>query len=468
MSRQFHLTRTQASFAEDVTTRNCAMFGSIGDGKSLALYAKADSLCRAFPGTVGVLARKDFADLRQSTLRDFWQLWPELRKGYNESTHVLEYPRQQGVASTLIFREWKDLTGILSMNLGFVGLEQAEEDSEGACQTFSGRLRHKAQMRDGVPYHQLNLVGNMAGHNHIWRDYKIKAPREHYDPSMYALYESTLFENKANLPPNYYENLIATMPERWLKRFVYASWDDFEGLIWPEFNALVHVVTPFPIPKDWVRIVCVDFGYRHPTAVLFVAEDPQGNLWLYDEYRCSGTRIEDTCREILARMEAEGVDESRRLKLGDPSMFRNDREDEVGLTSVSEQFASHGLTLQRANNDVNGGIDKVSAYLKSQRLKVFKNCPMTIEEIGDYQWEKLKPGLVGTRPDPEKPRKVKDDLMDAMRYVVNSRAFYNPPGRANERPHESRPVQLGGFKGGADPRRDAGGVVKIGSDVWRK
>ena len=34
--------------------------------------------------------------------------------------------------------------------------------------------------------------------------------------------------------------------------------------------------------------------------------------------------------------------------------------------------------------------------------------------------------------------------------------------------HESRPVQLGGFKGGADPRRDAGGVVKIGSDVWRK
>jgi hypothetical protein len=77
---------------------------------------------------------------------------------------------------------------------------------------------------------------------------------------------------------------------------------------------------------------------------------------------------------------------------------------------------------------VQGGIDKVSEYFKTRRAKVFRSCVMFQEEIGDYQWEKLKPGLIGTRPDPEKPRKIKDECFAVARTLLNLRVLGAVPG----------------------------------------
>ena len=403
-SRDLTLTPTQGKFINLPAPKFQAFMGGVGNGKTTAGIIKADLIAEAYPGSRGLVGRQDFTDLSRTTWREFFAWRPDLGKRYHGTSHVLRYPN----GSEILFSELSDLPGLMSLNLDWFYVDQVEELCEDAFLALAGRLRGKTGPRLGF------MTGNPAGHDWIWKRFK-----QAVAGGEYALFESPSQENEKNLPSDYLPTLLANAPERWIKRYVYGSWDSFEGLIWPEFIEAIHVVTPFKIPSEWRRIVCVDFGYRHPTAVLFTAEDQDGTLWVYDEYRCTGTRIEDTCREILSRMKAEDVDESQRLRLGDPSMFAEDREDAIGITSVADQFVTHGLSLSRANNDVRGGIDKVAEYLKTQRLKVFRNCIMFREEIGDYQWEKLKGTLLGVKLDPERPRKINDDLCDCARYTAN-------------------------------------------------
>jgi phage terminase large subunit len=66
-----------------------------------------------------------------------------------------------------------------------------------------------------------------------------------------------------------------------------------------------------------------------------------------------------------------------------------------------------------------GGINRVSEYFKSDRLKIFKSCTNLIEEVGQYKWQKLKPGVQKNAP--EAPVKHKDHACDALRYLISSR-----------------------------------------------
>jgi hypothetical protein len=39
------------------------------------------------------------------------------------------------------------------------------------------------------------------------------------------------------------------------------------------------------IPAEWQRAAGIDFGYNHPTAAVWLARNPEGTYYLYQEYK---------------------------------------------------------------------------------------------------------------------------------------------------------------------------------------
>lgn len=78
------------------------------------------------------------------------------------------------------------------------------------------------------------------------------------------------------------------------------DWQAFEGQGFPEFryrpftgepeNAC-HVIEPFKIPDWWPKIVAIDWGYDHSTAVIWGAISPEGRKYIYRIYSCRKTSI---------------------------------------------------------------------------------------------------------------------------------------------------------------------------------
>ena len=61
-----------------------------------------------------------------------------------------------------------------------------------------------------------------------------------------------------HLPSDYYESTANGKPEWWIMRYLHGSFENKEGLVYPQFDK--HVVEPFEIPEHWERWQGSDFG----------------------------------------------------------------------------------------------------------------------------------------------------------------------------------------------------------------
>ena len=73
-----------------------------------------------------------------------------------------------------------------------------------------------------------------------------------------------------------------------------------------------------------------------------------------------------------------------------------------------EELLAMGFDIQSADNDVNIGINKVNERIKTDRLKVCRQCRNLIDEFETYRWEEEK----------DKPVKLNDHACDSLRYLV--------------------------------------------------
>lgn len=80
-----------------------------------------------------------------------------------------------------------------------------------------------------------------------------------------------------------------------------------------------------------------------------------------------------------------------------------------------ESLRREGLRVLPASNEVVPGISLVHEYLKSGRLRIFRNLKHTIDELNTYSWETDRNDNLLDRP-----RKENDHLMDALRYALFS------------------------------------------------
>lgn len=156
---------------------------------------------------------------------------------------------------------------------------------------------------------------------------------------------------------------------------------------------------PFPIPRSWPRAYGMDVGWNW-TACVWGAWDPEGDiLYLYNEYKQGQEKPAIHTTAIQARGPwIPGVI--------DP---HSDDSGQRDGSKLLDEYRSHGLDLQKANNAVEAGLLEMWRRFTEGRLVVFDSLVAWFGEFRTYH-----------RNEKGKIVKVNDHLMDATRYLSMS------------------------------------------------
>ena len=242
-----------------------------------------------------------------------------------------------------------------------------------------------------------------------------------------------------HVPPEVLLELLSGFSEKEQAARQRGEWVQVEGRLYP-FDRAIHVVAPFEIPAHWLRWVGIDWGARSPH-VVWLAEDPQGNLYAYRELAPRRTTGEPgiTDRQLVEWMlqsEAESmvrVVDEKGVETWEPETdaCRNwYRVADSESPGALEEAAQQGLWLTPATKgpgSVLAGVRLVESFLQTAhpvtgteqkpRLYLIEGaCPVLLEELTGMRWAKQRPGHEPA-PDPA----CADHGPDGVRYVIQFR-----------------------------------------------
>lgn len=197
------------------------------------------------------------------------------------------------------------------------------------------------------------------------------------------------------------------------------------GLIYKNLNPAKHFIKAFDIPPQWPRYCSMDYHPRVHCAVVWIAFDPNGRGYIYDELW-----IDSTVKEISDVIKAKEGRDKIEARFIDSLSATPDR---ITGTSPQREFIRHGLGFRSATKAWIAGKNAVSEYLgldaEGQPGLYFlvDRVPRCANAFGRYQWDEYSSLREGEK---EQPKKQYAHFPDAVRYILVMR----PSGR---RPDDS-------------------------------
>ena len=250
------------------------------------------------------------------------------------------------------------------------------------------------------------FIGTPAGKNAFW---ELFMRGQKSDPD----YKSWKFKTEDNpyIPRSEIVEAQRQMAPRYFRQEFEASFEDFSGLVYPEFTE-EHVIDPFDIPNEWNRVGAIDPAITGITALLFCAVDYKGVLYIYDEYYQADRRVS----EIVQRINEDKIQEW----YIDPAAKGLKSVRDGRVYTLYDEFFDLGLRPFIGQNDVEGGINRVAEYFTNGKIKIFSNCRNLIWELERYHYAEERETVSGiVKP---KPFKANDHTCDCLKYLVASRA----------------------------------------------
>lgn len=194
------------------------------------------------------------------------------------------------------------------------------------------------------------------------------------------------------------------------KRYILGLWVQAEGIIYDMFDEVKHKVKTIQRAYKEFYISC-DYGTQNATVFLL-----WGNYldkwYLVDEYYYSGRDKGKQKTDNEYYNDLVNFVGNRRIKaiVIDPSAASF-----IALIRQKGKFA-----VRKAKNDVLGGIRNVASALNDYLLQFNDCCVSTFKEFFSYVWDEK-----AIQRGEDKPLKVMDHAMDALRYFVNTILFSN-------------------------------------------
>jgi len=231
------------------------------------------------------------------------------------------------------------------------------------------------------------------------------------------------------------------------------QWHVSGGLVYNDWDRDYHVIEPFDIPKHWTRYRSIDHGRTNPTACLWAAASPKGDLYLYDEYVGVDRDISENINAIIEQSGNElrmmgqerhsGIIYERHVEVSKSNSFFATALDSrsggsrvpVGELTLLDLYAIFGLRCVPASGrrlEVTIPLVKewlridhnrehpITKKLGSPRCFVFSTMDMFIGHIERYTDEDPKIGSSKS----ERPKAVDDHDLDAFRYMIQMPPVY--------------------------------------------
>lgn len=197
-----------------------------------------------------------------------------------------------------------DAKKVLSMDLTGGWINEARNANLSVVDGLYGRCGRYPAMRDGGPtWYGLLMDTNPPSNESWWFDRFIRNPVEGWKLFRQPGGMSPRAENKSNLPPNYYENLVKMNSKRWVDIHVHGKYGfalDGEP-VYDDYNDEIHQADNFfdYIP-DKPLLLGLDAG-GNPAAV-FGQETDAGNLRIFYEIQAEPNTGPISFSEILNRL----------------------------------------------------------------------------------------------------------------------------------------------------------------------
>lgn len=230
-------------------------------------------------------------------------------------------------------------------------------------------------------------------------------------------YDLFLLTDNKTISEQRQKEIIAQYDENsiWYKRDILGQRCAAEGLIYPGY--MDSLIKPFK--QEWQEyIMSCDYGTQNAFAALMWARN--GNTWyLIGEYRYSGReeRHQKTDDDYVRDLEGfvERIPQAHRrglLTIIDPS---------AASFIAAIRRSRYGFRVRKADNDVKAGIQDTAVCIQRGTIRIFDTNRETIKELEGYVWE--------NKQDEDKPVKVNDHMMDAMRYFVRTMRLVFPANK---------------------------------------
>lgn len=207
---RINLQGYQQNFVYNQSRHPC-MVGGWGTGKTMCAILRAILYTKGIPDNLGIIFRKTFRSLADSTMKDFERYTGKTVPADRD----LKYPNR----STILFRHMDEIDSInqQNLNLGWYMIEQGEElDSDREFFMLFGRLRRQLEPSKefislGLPVRSGWVIAN-AGDNWIkklWKDGRLADAQKNmeYEGKFSDLIEATTWDNKLNLAPDFLASL---------------------------------------------------------------------------------------------------------------------------------------------------------------------------------------------------------------------------------------------------------------------
>lgn len=173
------------------------------------------------------------------------------------------------------------------------------------------------------------------------------------------------------------------------------------GLIYP-FPEEQIFIPSFKLARHWRRLGGLDPGFEHPTASVVAAFDDEADcIYVYGDYKLA----HQTPPVHALRLKNWGdIDFAT-----DPAANQTDKGSGEKLMTM---YQENGVSVFKANNQVQYGIGLIFRALEEGKLFIFDTCHHLRREMKLYRYDEKSGKIV----------KKNDDCLDALRYLMCEQA----------------------------------------------
>lgn len=195
------------------------------------------------------------------------------------------------------------------------------------------------------------------------------------------------------------------------------------GLVFPTFaqSSELYIRPQYLPPKDWEWYMSIDHGWNNPTAILWHAVAPNGEIVTFAESYKSNTTVAEHAATILEREQAWGKEVD--MRTGDPALKQTSG---ITGTSVLQAYAEQGvyINVEGVPRSVIIGIEKMQEYMRirpngTPTWTVTENCVNLIRELKKLRWATYSSDKQAYEMNKQEEIHKKDDhASDSLRYFM--------------------------------------------------
>lgn len=423
------------------------IMGPVGSGKSAGCFMELLRRARLqAPDNKGVrrtrmaIIRNTLQQLKQTCLADI-EMWlnPIITYKVSDSTIKVRFPLGDG---TTVESDWMlipldtkaDQQRLLSLNLTGAWVSEFREIDPQLISALSGRLGRFPSRAVADP----TWFGIVAETNPPDEDSEWFTLLEVERPPNWAFYRqpggldkddygNPLGENLENLPPDYYENLLANNNADWSDIHVHAKYGKslggqavFRASFKPDFH--IKPADELEIIQHMPVMIGQDFG-RTP-ASLIGQVDSRGRLIIHHEATTEDMGIEQFATRVLNPLIYEHCHGKRIFMIGDP---KGRDKSQVNEDSPFDALRRLGFQIEAAaTNNIDTRLRSVEQMLLQQvdggpALIISDECTLLTQAMKYwYRYRRKTTGVLEDKPEKTHPWSDVADCLQYMCMAVNT------------------------------------------------